>query len=442
MGLFSALGRVFARRRVLPGREPSIGAFPLYQRTLAGLPMTPDRALTNAVVWACVRYLSQTVAQLPWRVMRKLPNGVREMVERHPTATVLEWRTNPELAPFQFKETMVAWSLLWGNGYAEIERDLAGRVVALWPIHPARVEVRRDVATRELVYEVTPEESGAAVTLSASEMFHVRGFGDGPVGLSVVAHAAQSIGWAQATELFGAAFFGNGLNPSGAIESEKGLTADGLKRLRAELDAMYRGPRNANKTMILDAGMTFKRLTAAPDESQFVESMQFQVETICRWFGVPPHKVAHLLRSTNNNIEHQSIEVVVDAITPWVLRLEEEADYKLFGQNRGNLYTDIDMRGLLRGDMQARSEYVRTMSDLGALSPNEIRAEEGLNPIPHGDRYLVQFNRVPIERAGERPEPTSAPPAPAEERGPDEAEESAANALYWRAAAKVLTDAA
>ena len=440
MSLRSAIGRLLARRRVRPGNDPDRGLVPLYSRTIAGVPITPDRALTNAVVWACVRYLSQTVAQLPWRVMRKTPNGVREVVERHPTASVLEWRTNPELAPFAFKETMVAWALLWGNGYAEIEKDLAGRVVALWPIHPSRVDVRRDAATRELVYEVMPEDSGEKVVLSASEMFHIRGFGDGPVGLSVVAHAAQSIGWAQATELFGAAFFGNGLNPSGAIQTDKGLTPDGMKRLRAELDAAYRGPRNANRTIILDAGMKYERMSIQPDEAQFIESMQFQVETICRWFGVPPHKVAHLLRSTNNNIEHQSIEVVVDAITPWVLRLEEEADYKLFGHNRGNFYTDIDMRGLLRGDMKARADYVRAMSDLGALSPNEIRAEEGLNPIPHGDTYLVQVNRAPLDRIGEQMQ--SAPVPPPRESDPTAEEEEAANALYWRVIGRVLSDAA
>jgi HK97 family phage portal protein len=85
-------------------------------------------------------------------------------------------------------------------------------------------------------------------------------------------------------------------------------------------------------------------ISVSPQKSQLVEERQFAVEEICRWFGVPPHKVQHLLRSTFSNIEHQSIEFVRDALTPWCVRLEQEADFKLFRQDRAPFKdTKIDL---------------------------------------------------------------------------------------------------
>ena len=421
MDLLAPFRGLFAARRTRERSDPETSRIPFNMgRTLAGVYVTPDRALTNAVVWACVRYLSTTVAQLPWRVMRRLPGGGAEVVERHPADAVLAWRTNPEMGPFQFKETLIAWALLWGNAYAEIVRDGAGRVVELWPIHPERVTVQRDTETDALLYEVRAVGSGERVLLRPMDVFHLRGFGNGPVGLSVVEHAAQSIGWAQATELFGAAYFGEGLHPAGFIEGAGALTPDGKKTLREQLKQMFGGPRRAHRVAFLDAGMKWNRVAVQPDESQFIETRQHQVEEICRWFGVPPHKVAHLLRSTFNNIEHQSIEVVVDAVSPWVIRLEEEGNFKLFGTNRQGLYTDMDMRALLRGDNKSRAEYLKVMREMGAFNVNEVREYEGENPIgPEGDKRIVQSQYTTLERIGEEPAAPPPPPPAAQPDNPD-----------------------
>src|SRR5690606_8059130 len=126
---------------------------------------------------------------------------------------------------------------LWGNAYAEIERDTVGRPLALWPIHPERVDVQRD-ETGALVYEVDNGARGK-VLVPRADMFHVRGMGDGPVGLSVIDYAAQSIGWAQATEAFGAGYFGKGANPSGVVTMKKQMDTAGFKRLRAEFRQLY-----------------------------------------------------------------------------------------------------------------------------------------------------------------------------------------------------------
>lgn len=397
---------IVARLSVEP-RYPEENRVPIVYQTLAGVHVTPDRAQQNDVVAACKRYLSQTVAQLPVRVMKMRPDGTSERVVSHSVDYLMNWRPNPELAPFQLKETLTGWALIWGNGYAEIGRDGGGRAVALWPIHPERVEVRRDADTDALVYRVS-NGGGGYVDLDAADMFHLRGFGDGPVGISVIEYAVQAIGWAQATQLFGAAFFGNGLNHQIAIEGAGSLKSTGQKRLEAEIKARHGGPMKAFKALFLDNGMKVTKTSATPDEAQFIETMQLQVEIICRLFGVPPHKVAHLLRSTYGNIEHQAIEVVTDSIAPWAIRWEEEVNYKLFpaaGSGRaGRLYVKLDLKGLLRGDFKTRQEGLKIMRDEGIITAAEWRDLEDMGPMPAdagGDKYIVAANMTELKRLGQ-----------------------------------------
>ena len=418
--MFEWFRNAFVARKTREERHLDVGQ-PYFGRPAAGLSIDPDTALRNDTVWACVRYLSQTVAQLPPRVMRDR-GRYSERVMSHPVVNVLTWRTNPEWAPFQFRETLTAWAILHGNGVAEIERDDTGRVVAMWPIQPDRITFERDPDTDELIYKINNGSNGT-VTLSGRDVFHIRGFGNSPVGLSVIEHAAESIGWAQATEIFGAAYFGNGLNTSGVIEGAGALNEAGQKLLRAQLQKRHGGPRKAHVPMFLDRNMKWVATSAKPNEAQFVETMQHQVETVCRWFGVPPQKVGHLLRMTFNNVEQLSIEVVVDSITPWALRWEEEANFKLFGQNRNNLFLKLELKGLLRGAFKERQEGLQIQRRNGVISAAEWREVEDYGPMDAdgADKYIVEGNMTTLDKVGEDPVmPSSAPADPPDDDPEDD----------------------
>lgn len=416
----SLLARITSEPRYVDAhRVPHSG------QTTAGVRITPDTAITVSTVWACIRYLSQMVAVLPWHVKRDGDLGA-EIASMHPIDYLLWKRPNAEWSSFQFRETLTHWALRWGNGYAEIERDQLGRPFALWPVHPERVWVCRDPETQELFYDVsnsnTFDTAAGRVPVAARDMFHIRGFGESPAGVNVIDYAAQSIGWARAAQLFGAAFFGNGMNPAGVVINKKPLKPEGLKRQKAEFESLYKGPRNANRTAFLDNDADWKPIGFNAREAQLIDVHQHLVEEICRWFGVPPHKVQHLLRATFTNIESQGIEVVVDSIAPWVKRFEDEAEYKLFGQNRVGFYTKIDMRGLMRGDAAARIAYYEGMVKIGAYSPNRVLELEDENTIPeYGDIHVMQNQNVTLETianggttASSQAPPAAPTPAPAD----------------------------
>ncbi len=388
--------------------------------TLAGVPITADTAMSVSAFYAGARYLSQTVGNISWRVKRYTTGGGSEIADRHPVDYLLFRRPNPEWSSLQFRETLVQWAIRWGNGYAEIERDDRGLPVALWPIHPETVTpVRSPNAPYALTYEVST--NGSKVVLAARDVFHIRGYGDNEVGLSVIQFASESIGRAKAIQLFGAAFFGNGMQPSGVVVNKKPLKPDGLQRQKDEWAETHVGVRNKLKTFFLDNDATFIPTTVNARDSQLTEIEAHMVTEIARWIGVPPHKIMDLSRAHFANIEHQSIEVVVDSISPWVTRFQDEADYKLFGaQNRQGFWTEMDLKDLLKGDQKATMEYRRGMVMIGALSPNEIREEDGRNKIKHGDLYVMQGQMVTLEQIEDgkqsalptsMPDPNAEPPA-------------------------------
>ncbi|MEO3386019.1 phage portal protein [Mesorhizobium sp. CAU 1741] len=406
------------------------------QRTIAGVHITPDSAVTISTVWACLRYLSQTVATPPWRVLLAGRQGA-QVQRSNPVDALLHMRPSSEWSSFQFRETLTHWALRWGNGYAEIEPDMMGRAYAMWPIHPDRVECCRAVDAREdaygdmiaageLYYEVSDEANGKTI-LSARRMFHIRGFGEGPVGVNVIDYAAQSLGWARAAQIFGAAYFGNGATPATVVKNKKGLTEAGLARQKSEFEALYKGPWRSQKTAFLDNDADIEVIGQNVAETQLIEVHQHLVEEICRWFGVPPHKVMHLMRATFSNIEHQAIEVVVDSITPWTKRFEDEADFKLFGQNRRGLYTKINLNALMRGDTKTRMEYYKGMTQIGAYSPNRVLELEDENTIGEdGDIHVMQEQMTTLKTIREKTiAPSPAPahkPAPSDEDADEEAQ--------------------
>jgi len=419
---------IMAQRVSTEPRYPGQDRIPAVTRTVAGVAVTADTAITVSAVWGCLKYISEAVAGLPWHVFEETDAGSK-LQKTNGIDWLINKRPNPEWSSFQLRETLLHWAMRYGNGYAEIERDTQGRPFALWPIHPERVQVCRDPVTGALYYEVSNGTAGK-VDLDSRDMFHIRGFGEGPVGVNVIQYAAQSIGWARAAQLFGASIFGNGATPSVVIKNKKALGPAGLKRQKAEFQKLYGGPYNANRTAHLDNDADIETISLDAEKTQLVEVHQFLVAEICRWFGVPPHIVAELSRSTNNNIEHQSIEAVTRCLMPWVRRLEDEADFKFFGNSRRSLFTKINMMAILRGAAKDQAEAFQIYRNIGVYSADDIRNkldENRIGSAKGGDKYLINGATTTLEQAGAlmapNPPPASDPPSdpPALDKGAQKA---------------------
>jgi HK97 family phage portal protein len=387
-------------------------------RAVSGITVTSENALKSSAVYAAIRYHAQTVGQLPWYAYKKRPKGGQDELSTDQFAginNVLMGRTNPRMnmSSQRFREIMVTHALLYGNGVAEVDRDATGRAKALYPLRPDRLSFETP-GGEDLEYVYQDERRGT-VRFRPDDVFHISNFGgsmDMPaVGKSVIEYAAESIGWNRATELFGAAYFSNGIHPSVLITMKNSLSPEAYRIFNEELHRKFGGHDGQHRPFVTDGEVTVERLSVQPDESQFVQSLQHQIDDIARWIGVPPSKIGHMIHAgVRANVEHASIEVVQDYVMPWVMRFEQEANAKLFRTNE-RYFTRMDLSALLRGDHQARAEYYTRMLVNGVFSVNEVRQMEDWNPVEHGDQHLVQGQYRPLSQAGAELQPPTPQPA-------------------------------
>lgn len=365
----------------------------------SGQTVNERTALQTAIVYACVRVLSETIASLPLHTYKYTTNGKDKAID-HPMYYLLHSEPNPEMTSFVFRETLMGHLLLWGNAYAQIIRDGRGRVVGLYPLLPNKMVVNRN-NQGQLYYQY--EKDGQTYILNRYEVLHIPGLGfDGLIGYSPIAMAKNAIGMAIATEEYGAKFFANGANPGGVLE-HPGVVKDPA-RIRESWNAVYQGSSNAHRVAVLEEGMKFQSIGIPPEQAQFLETRKFQINEIARIFRIPPHMVGDLEKSSFSNIEQQSLEFVMYTLDPWVVRWEQAIQRALFSESEKRQYfVKFNVDGLLRGNYESRMNGYAVGRQNGWLSANDIRELENMNRVSAelgGDLYLINGNMTKLADAG------------------------------------------
>lgn len=408
MGIKSLFG--FGQVRDKPvDKAADAGYSFLFGRTTSGKPVNERTAMQTTAVYACVRILAEAIASLPLHVYEYQDDGGKKLVHDHPLYYLLHDEPNPEMTSFVFRETLMSHLLIWGNAYAQIIRDGAGRVLGLYPLLPDKMEVQRD--DRGNIYYVYSRNSDenpmfkeyGNIKLKAEDVLHIPGLGfDGLIGYSPIAMAKNAVGMTLACEEYGASFFANGANPGGVLE-HPGVLKDPSK-VRESWNSVYRGVNNAHKIAVLEEGMKYQQIGIPPEEAQFLETRKFQINEIARLYRIPPHMVGDLDKSSFSNIEQQSLEFVKYTLDPWVIRWEQSLQRSLLlPGEKGKYFIKLNVDGLLRGDYQSRMNGYAVGRQNGWFSANDIREMENMNPIPDeegGNLYLVNGAMTKLADAG------------------------------------------
>lgn len=408
MGIKSLFG--FGQARDKPvDKAADAGYSFLFGRTTSGKPVNERTAMQTTAVYACVRILAEAVASLPLHVYEYQDDGGKKLVHDHPLYYLLHDEPNPEMTSFVFRETLMSHLLIWGNAYAQIIRDGAGRVLGLYPLLPDKMEVQRDdKGNIYYVYSRNSDENPmfkeyGNIKLKAEDVLHIPGLGfDGLIGYSPIAMAKNAVGMTLACEEYGASFFANGANPGGVLE-HPGVLKDPSK-VRESWNSVYRGVNNAHKIAVLEEGMKYQQIGIPPEEAQFLETRKFQINEIARLYRIPPHMVGDLDKSSFSNIEQQSLEFVKYTLDPWVIRWEQSLQRSLLlPGEKGKYFIKLNVDGLLRGDYQSRMNGYAVGRQNGWFSANDIREMENLNPIPDeegGNLYLINGAMTKLADAG------------------------------------------
>ncbi|MBH2029502.1 MAG: phage portal protein [Moraxellaceae bacterium] len=352
-------------------------------------PVTPLRAMQLATVFTCVRVLAESMGMLPCRLYRR--EGKKKVpAEEHKLHDLLYVAPNDFMTAQEFWELIMVCLCLRGNFYAYKIYAL-GQVVELLPIDPSTVTPKlKDDWTVE--YHVSFKD-GVRV-LTQDEIWHIRLLTlDGLNGLNPVAYARKCFSLGLDLEAHASNLFKNGAVTSGVLETDEELTDGAFNRLKTEFTENHTGLTNVYKPMILEKGLKWKPTALNLEDSQFLETRNFQKNEICGLYRVPPHLAAMMEKMTLNNIEHMGMSFVNYSLVPYMTRIESRIKVGLIKPDeRKKYYAKFNAGALLRGDLKSRYESYGKGIQWGFLSPNDVRELEDMDPRDGGDVYLTPMN--------------------------------------------------
>lgn len=381
--------------------------------------------LTVSTYFQCIRNISEDVSKLPFRLVKNV-GKTREPLENDPLTLIIAVAPNPWMSAYTFWCTFLSHMVGWGNAYAEIVRNPRGGIGALYPIHPSRVmiERRKDGAVS---YKIRNND-GSFVAIPSEQMFHVFGMSpDGVVGYSIPQLMQNTLTLANTVQNFAKHFYANSARPSGVLTTEAVLTPVNREALRKAWNDAYTGPENAGKTVLMDGGAKFAAISMPLKDAEFIELRSFQKTEIAGWFRMPLYKLQEIGRAQGwSTLDAQETDYVNSCLMPWIRRIECEIKRQLMQGYAPEVYAHIETKGLLRGDLKARTEFLKALFDRGIITPNEWRELEDMltSDAPGMDEHYINSTMIPLSKAGQTPAPK--PTKPDQEPDDEDDKENAA----------------
>lgn len=356
----------------------------------AGATINLDTAFKVSVLFACLRVISQGVAQVPFKLFREVEEGGLTRIvpaKNHDLYDLVTVATNDWTTSYEFRETQAIHAAM-GNSYAFLNRGgMNGKILEAILLDPTKVkkEQREDYS---IVYKVTGK-SGGVQEFPAEAIWHVKGPSwDGLLGLEVLQVAREALGLAIATEETHAKLHARGVQSSGVYSVDSTLNGDQYRQLKAWIEKEHAGAENSGAPMILDRGAKWVSSVMSGTDSQHLETRNLQIEEVCRFMGVMPIMVGYSDKAaTYASAEQMFLAHVIHCLSPWYARIEASANLNLLSkrERKGGYYLKHVAAGLLRGDSKARAEYFAKALGSGGGKPwmcqDEVRALEELNPF-------------------------------------------------------------
>lgn len=363
-----------------------------------------DKALQLSTVWACIRLIAETISTLPLiTYQKKVVNGrdVRVPARDFSLYALLHDSPNADMTAVEFWEAVLFGLLTWGNAYVLKSFNGQGTIVALTPLNPANMTVRRsNTGAVTYLYATGTGEK----TYSERDIWHVKGFGsDGLTGLSPIGVGWRSMAGATAAEVASAATFTNDMRVAGVLTMKEILTPDQRAQMKAKVLGAVFGNAKTGQLMLLEGTTEFKQLSLNPVDAQMLETRQYSVEDLCRWFSVPPAMIGHGTAVSNWGTGREQINMgfLQYVLRPYLVRIEQGIKKSLLTPaERTKYFAEYSLEGLLRADTAARAQFYSTMVQNGLKSRNEVRALENDPPFEGGDEFTVQSNLIPLTMLG------------------------------------------
>ena len=360
----------------------------------SGAKVSEETALKLSAVYAAARNISEDIGKIPFSIYDKEGDFKNVEQRTHSAFKIIKHESSPGVPTYVLKSSLVASALLRGDGFAYIQRDKKGIVKSIiyLPYDCVTIMINDKNEIGYKVSEIKNNLSIKAGTYPSTDIIHIRGFStDGIRGMSVIQYGANSLGLAISAQDMASKVYKNGSTIGGFLEADRVLKPEEIKNIQNSFNASSGGTENAYKWKLLEGGIKANPIKIDIQDSQLLDTRKFSVAEIARWFRMPLHKIQDMTGATFSNIEEQNIEYATDTLSPWVSKLEQEFLFKLCTEKEiaDGYFVRGNLEEILRGNTAARTQYYKEMTYIGAISTDEIRGAEFLNPVTNGsDRYI------------------------------------------------------
>lgn len=343
--------------------------------------VTTSNALTLSSVYSALNILADTL-NIPINVYRQQADEKRIVNESDPkyeqqVQYLLNISPSQLYTPSQWIKAMEFSRNIYGNAYSYIVRDKLGIPTALRFVYPQHVQVDFDGVRNWYTFR---DNEGRTI-INRAPMWDVIHVQAGVDGKSPIDWANESLSFGKALQTQGTQYFDDGMTNKVVLSHPGHLQPAGQKNLKESFDKQMK----EGSTIVLEEGLKPYYMTITPEQSQFLQSREFSVTEVARWFNIPEFMLANN-DPTYSNIENFSLHFVTHNVRPRVRMYEQELNWKLLGNAR-EYYTRFNMNALLRADLKTRYESYGIAIANRFMNPNEVRDLEDMNAYEGGDKY-------------------------------------------------------
>lgn len=346
-------------------------------------------AMNISAAYRATEIISDSIAMLPIKV--KLLNGEhKEEMESHSLNLIFNDKVGNTITKFNLMKLLIQSVILKGNGFAYIQRAKDGTVTNIRYCESKDVNIHYNKNKDELYYTISHISNKRIEPINVIHL--IKNSYDGINGISVLSYAARSLGISNNTENSANSFFTNGCNLSGVLTVQGQLTQKQKDDIRSSWNQAYSN--GGNGLAVLQGNMSYQPIQLSASDSQMLESRQFNVQDIARFFGISPVLLGDLSHSSYSTIEATQNQFLLHTLQPYIVMVEAEFNRKLLKPSESNLSINLDETALLKTDKTAQATYYGTLIDKGILCINEVRKELGYSAIEGGDKHIIPFTDI------------------------------------------------
>lgn len=360
---------------------------------------------------ACVRLISDMVAKLPINLyQRKTNGGVPSLIRNHPAIDVIR-RPGEMHTEYELRRLVQDGEGLGGNGYARVYRNEFEEPVAMEWIRPCDIKpikTPRPNGDSFISYKVQGDDK----ILTRYDIAHVMSNSlDGITGQSKVRLLKDSLGNSIAQIQSAGRLMKNGAKWPGYITVDT-QDPQKLMSIRDEVNSNMAGVMNMGKIPVVGGNLTWHQTNGmSMTDAQFIENRRFELQEICRAFGIPPFMIGDTESSTSwgTGLEQQTQGFLNFALDPHLVAWEQSLEMTLLTteERRQGFFFEFDRDKLMNASLEARGKFYETMRRISVYSVNDVREKLGEEEIEGGDNYAQPLNTNIKAESAPNPEPQS-----------------------------------